>query len=322
MIKSTPNAAHRRGHRLALPERAQARAEGVSRRPPVPIGEASQCYRVLALVLAALILAPLGARAADLVVWWEKGFYAQEDEAVSGDRRRLRAEDRQAGRARPTHSRTRCSIKPRRRSRPGSRPTFCSASAQRTLGSRDGPTRTGSSTSRASSARSSDLFDADAIEVSTLAQRQDRAGAASTRCRWAGFPTTSMSGTASWSGPASRSPTSRRSGRRSGPSGATRCSRRCARPWAATTSGVSGCPCRPRLATTPRTSSSSSSSPTRRPGSTATAGSQVDDPAVRRRHGQGAGRLHRDLAQGLHAARLGRAGPTSTTTRRSSRRPS
>jgi multiple sugar transport system substrate-binding protein len=33
-------------------------------------------------VFAALILAPLGARAADLVVWWEKGFYPQEDEAV------------------------------------------------------------------------------------------------------------------------------------------------------------------------------------------------------------------------------------------------
>ena len=39
--------------------------------------------RVRAVVLAAaLILAPLGARAADLVVWWEKGFYPQEDEAV------------------------------------------------------------------------------------------------------------------------------------------------------------------------------------------------------------------------------------------------
>ena len=30
MIKSSPERAHRRGHRLALPERAQARAEGVS----------------------------------------------------------------------------------------------------------------------------------------------------------------------------------------------------------------------------------------------------------------------------------------------------
>ena len=38
--------------------------------------------RVSAVVLAALILAPLGAQAADLVVWWEKGFYPQEDEAV------------------------------------------------------------------------------------------------------------------------------------------------------------------------------------------------------------------------------------------------
>jgi multiple sugar transport system substrate-binding protein len=33
-------------------------------------------------VAAALILTPLVARAADLVVWWEKGQYTQEDEAV------------------------------------------------------------------------------------------------------------------------------------------------------------------------------------------------------------------------------------------------
>jgi multiple sugar transport system substrate-binding protein len=35
------------------------------------------------LLAVAIILAPLGARAADLVVWWEKGFYAQEDEAAA-----------------------------------------------------------------------------------------------------------------------------------------------------------------------------------------------------------------------------------------------
>jgi multiple sugar transport system substrate-binding protein len=35
------------------------------------------------VLAAAIIMAPLGARAADLVVWWEKGFYAQEDEAVA-----------------------------------------------------------------------------------------------------------------------------------------------------------------------------------------------------------------------------------------------
>src|SRR4051794_40604526 len=34
------------------------------------------------LLAAALVLAPLGARAADLVVWWEKGFNPEEDQAV------------------------------------------------------------------------------------------------------------------------------------------------------------------------------------------------------------------------------------------------
>ena len=54
--------------------------------------------RVRAVILAAaLMLAPLGAWAADLVVWWEEGFNPEEDHAVRGDRRRLRAEDRQEG---------------------------------------------------------------------------------------------------------------------------------------------------------------------------------------------------------------------------------
>jgi multiple sugar transport system substrate-binding protein len=35
-----------------------------------------------AVLVAALVIAPLGARAADLVVWWEQGFYPQEDGAV------------------------------------------------------------------------------------------------------------------------------------------------------------------------------------------------------------------------------------------------
>jgi multiple sugar transport system substrate-binding protein len=38
--------------------------------------------RAVALAVA-IVLAPLGAKAADLVVWWEKGFYPQEDEAVA-----------------------------------------------------------------------------------------------------------------------------------------------------------------------------------------------------------------------------------------------
>jgi multiple sugar transport system substrate-binding protein len=39
-------------------------------------------YAHAVLVTLALILAPLGARAADLVVWWEQGFYPEEDAAV------------------------------------------------------------------------------------------------------------------------------------------------------------------------------------------------------------------------------------------------
>ena len=36
----------------------------------------------VAVVAAALVLAPLGAKAADLVVWWNEGYYAEEDAAV------------------------------------------------------------------------------------------------------------------------------------------------------------------------------------------------------------------------------------------------
>ena len=38
--------------------------------------------RYVIFLAAAIVMAPLGAGAADLVVWWEKGYYAQEDEAV------------------------------------------------------------------------------------------------------------------------------------------------------------------------------------------------------------------------------------------------
>jgi multiple sugar transport system substrate-binding protein len=34
------------------------------------------------VLAAALVLAPLGATAADLVVWWNEGYTVQEDEAV------------------------------------------------------------------------------------------------------------------------------------------------------------------------------------------------------------------------------------------------
>jgi multiple sugar transport system substrate-binding protein len=52
----------------------------------VPTGlfdQGNSIMRKGVIVFAALLaMAPLGARSADLVVWWEKGYYAQEDDAV------------------------------------------------------------------------------------------------------------------------------------------------------------------------------------------------------------------------------------------------
>jgi len=51
-----------------------------------------------AVLVAMLAMVPLGTKAADLVVWWAKSYYPQEDGAVR-DHRRLRAGVWQAGRA-------------------------------------------------------------------------------------------------------------------------------------------------------------------------------------------------------------------------------
>src|SRR4051794_34048403 len=65
----------RRQPPVAAP-RGQAHAGGRSR-------SGSGTMRVRAVLLAAaLMLAPLTARAADLVVWWEEGYYPGEDQAV------------------------------------------------------------------------------------------------------------------------------------------------------------------------------------------------------------------------------------------------
>ena len=39
-------------------------------------------YAHAVLVTLALILAPLGAKAADLVVWWDEGYHAEEHDPV------------------------------------------------------------------------------------------------------------------------------------------------------------------------------------------------------------------------------------------------
>src|SRR5690348_14084421 len=60
---------------VAVP-REQGHAGGRSR-------SGSGAMRVRAVLLAAaLVLAPLGTRAADLVVWWEEGYHPREDQAV------------------------------------------------------------------------------------------------------------------------------------------------------------------------------------------------------------------------------------------------
>ena len=79
--------------------------------------------RVRAVVLAAaLILAPFGARAADLVVWWDQGAYAQEDEAL---REIVAAFEQKTGKQveLTLSSRTSCRTRSWRRSGPVVRPT-------------------------------------------------------------------------------------------------------------------------------------------------------------------------------------------------------
>ena len=53
-------------------------------------------HRYAFIVAALFSMAPLGATAADLVVWWEQGYHARGGRGGPGDRRHLRAGHRQA----------------------------------------------------------------------------------------------------------------------------------------------------------------------------------------------------------------------------------
>ena len=206
------------------------------------------------------MLAPLGAKAADLVVWWEEGHYAEEDEAV----REIVAAFEQG-----TGKQVELVLVPQEelghdswpRSRPGGAPRTSSSAVVDTQ-----PYERWAYEGRLvdlsdAIGHFSDLFDRDALGRATLLD-------ATTGRRglyllpMGSRPTTSTSGRACSSAPASLSRTSRKSGKRSGPSGATRSSRRCARHWAATTSGASAFPCRSTRSTR-RTGSGSSWTPTR-----------------------------------------------------------
>ena len=186
--------------------------------------------RARAVVLAvALVLAPLGARAADLVVWWEKGFYPQEDEAV---REIIAAFEQKTGKqvelVQPAQDEIQAKIAAAFEA--GQPPDFLFGLRPRNYDPRQWAYEDRLIDLAGVIGPFTDLFDPDGLELATLLDAPP-ADAASMRCRWGSRPTiTSTSGGACWSRPGSPSPTFPSSGRRSGRSGATGCSRRCARP--------------------------------------------------------------------------------------------
>ena len=217
------------------------------------------------LVAAALVLAPLGARGADLVVWWEEGYYAQEDEAVreiiaAFEQRAPASRSSSPSTRRPSiagpdrgGARGRTAARLRRTAR-----VSCDyygmvvrRSARGPDGRRSGPSRTSSIRTRSRWCAAQRRRGPEGRCIALPMGRDDQ-------------PRPRLEEPAG-AGGVHRSRTFRRSGMRSGRSGATRCSRPCARPRGAMTSGAWGLPCRSRPAT-PRRNSPSSGKPTRRTG--------------------------------------------------------
>ena len=267
--------------------------------------------RARAVVLAvALVLAPLGARAADLVVWWEKGSIPQEDEAL---REIIAAFEQKTGKQvelvfypqdellEQTRGGARGRAAARLRLRRCAdmsdyRAMGLRGSAGRPHGRRSGPSRTCSIRMRST--------------ASTLLERQDRPARPLRAADGPREQPRPCLERACWSAPGF---TPRGHPEGVGgvlvASGATRCSRRCARRLGRDDIWAVGLPCRPRRATRSRRVLSV-------PGRLRRGLRDPRRPARDRRSGgpaqadQGDRRLHGDLAQGLHAAGLGRAGTT------------
>ena len=165
------------------------------------------------------------APAADLVVWWEKGLYAEEDEAL---KEIVAAFEQETGKqvelAFHRGAEQRASIGGARGR--ASRPTSPSASPWNYIPEWAFDDRLVDLSDAVG--HFSDLFDPERSPGDAGSTRTGQSGLYG--CRWVARPTTSTSGRASWSRRASPSRTSPRSGTRSGRSGATRCSRPCARP--------------------------------------------------------------------------------------------
>ena len=260
--------------------------------------------RIRALVLAAaLILAPPGAQAADLVVWWEKGYNPQEDAAVAEI---IAAFEQNTGKQVELvlPSQDDMEAKLLAAVEAGQPPDFLFGTNTRLL-----------LRQWAYDGRLVDLSDVvgpfQACSIRTRSatppcSTRPPADAPSMRCRWArsthhlhvwknlleqaGFTLDDIP--KQWEA--------------SGRSGAIRSSRRSARPWAATTSGASGSPCRSRDDTRNRVRAVHAGlrcqlRDPRRPAHHR----RPRDPAQAH---QGPGQLYGDRSQGLHPAGFGHLG--------------
>jgi ABC-type glycerol-3-phosphate transport system substrate-binding protein len=218
--------------------------------------------RLVQVCLAgALVLALPGAKAAGLVVWWEKGFYAQEDEAVQEI---IAAFEQKTGKqvelVQPAHDEIVAKVEEVVAA--GHPPDFLFAfPSVRHIARWAYEDRLVDLEDVLAPAR--DLFDADLIDISTLLD--GKTGGHGLYALPMGRNSIHIHGRASWSALASRSRISRNGGRRSGRSGAIECSRPCADRLVATTSGGQGSPC-PHRQETPTTIFCSSSSPMIPPG--------------------------------------------------------
>jgi hypothetical protein len=208
---------------------------------------------LMRVLVAALVLAPLGVQAADLVVWWEEGFNPEEDAAV---REMVAAFERKTGKhvelVQPSvediETKAQAAVSA------GQPPDFLFgtntdyyygqwAEEGRLIDLSD------------VIAPFASLFDPDAIRYATLLDATT--GRRALHALPMGFATNNVhSGAISSSRLALPWPTFPNSGSHSGYSGVTRSSRRCAEPPVARTSGVWVCPCPSRKTQLPSSSSS------------------------------------------------------------------
>jgi ABC-type glycerol-3-phosphate transport system substrate-binding protein len=188
-----------------------------------------------------LVLVPIGAQGADLVVWWDEGYYAEEDEAV---REIVAAFEQETGGEveltfQPLDEHPDKIIAAVAAGRP---PDFAfGAQLGNLIGGWALDDRLVDLTETVGAF--SNLFEPDALAWWTFENGRTGQRALYALSIWAAPPFTSTCGRAFWSRRASRSRTSRRSGMPSGRSGAMTCSPPCAGRPDATTSGVSGFRC-------------------------------------------------------------------------------